>query len=143
MASYFTNRGKHKMLKHVFYGTALPTNFYCYLVTSSATPSVDTNTWSELSTNNSANYTEETLARGATAFGAGTQDGGSDDASVTIANFAITASGGDCVARYGVLTDDNATAGDRDIYAILDLGSERTVGSGQDLNINSTTLKLT
>lgn len=143
MASYFTNRGKHNMLKHAFYAVSAPTNYYVYLVTSSATPTVDMNTWSELSTYNASNYSAAELTPGDTSFGVGSQDGGSDDASVTIDNFAIQSSGDNLVCRWGVLTDDNVTEGSRQIYAILDLTSERTVGSGQNLNINSTTLKLT
>jgi hypothetical protein len=143
MASYFTNRGKHKMLKHAFYAETVPTYYYVYLVTASASPTVDTNTWSELLANNSSNYSAKQLTTGDTNFDVGSQDGGSDDASVGIDNFAITASGGDCVARWAILTDDNGTEASREVYAVLDLGSERTVGNGQDLNINSTALKLT
>ena len=68
MASFVTNRGKFRMAQMAFNNGTRPTNYTARLVTISSTPTVDSNTWSDVSASEAANYTPVTLANGATAF---------------------------------------------------------------------------
>lgn len=59
---------------------------------------------------------------------------------VQIKDVSWTASGGSIPssgsgARYAVLTDDNATVGNREVLAYWDLTSDRTVSDGQTLTL--------
>jgi hypothetical protein len=141
MASFFTNKGLGKMLTNTFDGGTVPTNYYAYCVTSSATPTVDDDTWSDHSANESSNYTEATIA-GGTGFGTISVDDTNDWATLTVNDIVFTASADSLVARWVIITDDNGTEANREIYAVLDLTSERTVGNGQTLTATGTTLKL-
>ena len=151
MASGITNRGKYKLLDWTFRGTALPTNFYVALVTSAATPTVDTNTLSELTeiaTGNGYTAGGISLTKNSTDFDTLTEDDASDLGKVQIKDLAWTASGGALPAsgngaRYAVLTDDNATQGSRLVLAWWDLVSDRSVSSGQPLTLQDCELRLT
>lgn len=151
MASGITNRGKYKMLDWVFRATALPTNYYVALVTSAATPTVDTNTLSELTEIAAGNgYTAGgiSLTKNSTDFDTLTEDDSGDLGKVQIKDLTWTASGGTLPAsgngaRYAVLTDDNATQGSRLVLAWFDLVSDRSVSSGQPLTLQDCELRLT
>lgn len=151
MASGITNRGRFKILDWVFRGSALPTNYYVALVTSAATPTVDTNTLSELTEIAAGNgYTAGgiSLTKNATDFDTLTEDDTGDLGKIQIKDLTWTAAGGTLPAsgngaRYAVLTDDNATQGSRLVLAWWDLVSDRSVSSGQPLTLQDCELRLT
>lgn len=152
MASGFTNRGKKIILDYYFrrQGT-LPTNFYLALVTSAATPTADTNTFSDLTEIASGNgYTAGgfSLTPNTTDFDTMTEDDTGDLAKTLLKDIAWTASGGSIPAsgngaRYAILTDDNATQGSRVVIAYFDLSADRTVSVGQVLTLQDVELRLT
>lgn len=151
MASGITNKGKYKLLDWVFRGTALPTNFYIALITSAATPTADTNTFSELTEIAAGNgYTAGgiSLTKNSTDFDTLTEDDTGDKGLVQLKDIAWTASGGSLPAsgngaRYAILTDDNATQGSRLVLAWWDLVSDRSVSVGQPLTLQNCELDLT
>lgn len=151
MASGITNKGKYKLLDWVFRGTALPTNFYVALITSAVAPTVDTNTFSELTEIAAGNgYTAGgiSLTKNSTDFDTLTEDDSGDKGLVQIKDLVWTASGGTLPgsgngARYAILTDDNATQGSRLVIAWWDLTSDRSVSTGQTLTLQNCELDLT
>lgn len=151
MASGITNRGKYKLLDWVFRASTLPTNFYVALCTSAATPTVDTNTFSELTEIAAGNgYTAGgiSLTKNSTDFDTLTEDDTGDMGYVRIKDLTWTASGGSLPgsgngARWAVLTDDNATQGSRLVLAWWDLTSDRSVSVGQPLTLQDCELRLT
>ncbi len=151
MASGITNKGKYKLLDWVFRGTALPTNFYVALITSAVAPTVDTNTFSELTEIAAGNgYTAGgiSLTKNSTDFDTLTEDDSGDKGLVQIKDLVWTASGGTLPgsgdgARYAILTDDNATQGSRLVIAWWDLVSDRSVSTGQTLTLQNCELDLT
>lgn len=152
MASGWTNRGKYTLLRYYFLrlGT-LPTNFYVALFTSAATPTADTNTFSELTEIAAGNgYTSGgySLTPGATDFDTMTEDDSGDLAKTLVKDVVWTASGGSLPASgsgasWACLTDDNGTMGSRIIFAYFDLVSARTVSVGQPLTLQDIELRLT
>jgi len=151
MASGWTNKGKWYLLDQLFRNTSEPTNLYVRLVTSATTPTVDTNTASELTEIAAGNgYTAGgyQLTRNATDFDTMTEDDTNDWALTQLKDVVWTASGGSIPAsgsgaRYAVLTDDNVTDGSRLILAFWDLVSDRTVSTGQTLTLQNCELKIT
>ena len=151
MASGITNRGKYKLLDWVFRASTLPTNFYVALCTSAATPTVDTNTFSELTEIAAGNgYTAggTSLTKNSTDFDVLTEDDTGDLGKIQIKDLTWTASGGSLPgsgngARWAVLTDDNATQGNRIVIAWWDLTSDRSVSVGQPLTLQDCELRLT
>lgn len=147
-----TNRGKFKILNYYFrrQGT-LPTNFYIPLITSAVAPTADTNTLSELTQIASGNgYTTNgiSLTPGTTDFDVMTEDDTNDKAILQVKDVIWTASGGNLPAsgngaRYAPLTDDNATAGSRDVIAWWDLVSDRVVSDTQTLTLQNCEIDLT
>lgn len=151
MASGITNRGKYKLLEWSLRNATRPTNFYVALCTSATSPTVDTNTLSELTEIAAGNgYTAggTSLTPGATDFDTLTEDDSGDLGKIQIKDLTWTASGGALPAsgngaRWAVLTDDNATQGSRIIVAWFDLVSDRSVSSGQPLTLQVCELRLT
>ena len=151
MASGITNHGKYKLLDWVFRASTLPTNFYVALCTSAATPTVDTNTFSELTEIAAGNgYTAGgiSLTKNSTDFDVLTEDDTGDLGKIQIKDLTWTASGGSLPgsgngARWAVLTDDNATQGNRIVLAWWDLTSDRSVSVGQPLTLQDCELRLT
>jgi hypothetical protein len=151
MASGWTNKGKWYLLDQLFRNTSEPTNLYVRLVTSATTPTVDTNTASELTEIAAGNgYTAGgyQLTRNATDFDTMTEDDTNDWALTQLKDVVWTASGGSIPAsgsgaRYAVLTDDNVTDGSRLILAFWDLVSDLTVSTGQTLTLQNCELKIT
>lgn len=147
MAGSVTNKGIAEILKGIFQNqtTAPPTGFYLALVTSSATLTVDTNTWSDVSAHEIAagnGYTAngQLFTANSTNFPTITEDDTNDLGSVTFKDVTWSASGGTIPAsgggaRYLVIMDNNATAASRKIYAWFDLGVDRSASSGTDLTI--------
>lgn len=152
MASGFTNKGKYKMIRHLFdRGEALPTNFNFVLVTSAFTPDADSNVMSQFTEIANGNgYTTNGIARAANAtnFPTATEDDANDWAQVLILDLVWTASGGNLpvsggAARWCLMLDDNVTPSAREVYAWVDLGADRTVSDTQSLTLDDPILRLT
>jgi hypothetical protein len=139
----WTNRGKYRMLNAFFRNNAVPTNLYMALVTDAAAPGADTNEMSELTEiADTQGYTAGgyQLNRNSTDFDVLTEDDVNDRALVQIKDLVWTANGGNLPAsgggaRYAVLTDDDATAANRDVLMYFSLGSPRTVSDTQTLTL--------
>lgn len=146
-----TNRGKYLLLQEFFRNPTEFTNLYIALITSAAAPTVDTNTFSELTEIAAGNgYTAGgiSLSRNSTDFDTLTEDDSGNLASIQIRDVVWTASGGTLPgsgsgARYAILTDDNATQGSRQVIAYWDLTSDRSVSSGQTLTLQNCEIRLT
>ena len=147
-----TNRGKKLMFDYFFrrQGT-LPTNFYAALVTSAVAPNPDTNLLSDLTQIAAGNgYTSGgySLTPGTTDFDVMTEDDTNDKAVMQVKDIIWTATGGSIPAsgngaRYVVLTDDNATVANRQVYAYWGLTSDRSVAVGVQLKLLDSELDLT
>jgi hypothetical protein len=145
MAGFVTNRGKARELNSFYRGQNTPGGFYLALVTAAASPSVDTNLWSDLSASEIAagnGYTAggQAISRTTTDWDVLTEDDTADRALVQLKNIVWTASGGPIPAsgagaRYAVLMDDNATPANREVLIVWDLGADRTISSGQTLTL--------
>jgi hypothetical protein len=144
--SGFTNKGKYRLLG-AYRGVAMPGHFYLALVTSAVAPVADTNTLGELTqvgagTGYTANGSQVNL--NSTDFDVYTEDDANDRALIQLKNFSWTGSGGPITAaRYSVLTDDNATPANREVWNYWSLGSDRTVSDGQTLTLVDQELDLT
>jgi len=151
MAVGFTNKGKFKAMEWVFRGASIPTNFYVALVTSAQAPGPDINTLSQLTEIAAGNgYTTGgyQLTPGSTDFDVINEDDTGDLAKIQLKDVVWTASGGPIPdsgsgARYAVLTDDNATVGDRLVLGYWDLASDRSVSDGQSLTLQDCEMRLT
>jgi len=137
-----TNRGKFLLFDWVFRGATLPTNFYVALVTNAQTPTVDTNTLSQLTEIPAGNgYTAGgfQLSRNATDFDSLVENDTDDRAELQIKDVTWTASGGPLPstggAYYAVLTTDEATVGNRQVIAAWDLSGPVSVSDGQPLTL--------
>lgn len=138
----WTDKGLYRLLKHVADSVALPTTFRVALCTSAQTPSELTNTF--------ANLTEIAPGNGYTAGGYTVdrvddfdqiiEDDTNGRARIILKDIVWTAAGGPIPssgsgARYAILTDDNVTQADREVYCWWDLGSARSVADGQPLTL--------
>jgi hypothetical protein len=149
MASGITNKGIASILKSAFQNqtTTPPTGYYLALVTSAASPSFDTNTWSQLSANEIAagnGYTAngQLFTANSTNFPTLTEDDTNDLASITLKDVTWTASGGSIPssgsgARYLILMDANGTPANREVIAWFDLQTDRSASIGTDLTVAS------
>jgi len=146
----WTNRGKYACMA-LWTRTTEPvtTTFYMALVKS--TPDADDNTMADLTeiiTGSSYVSGGTAIARNATDFDVLTEDDTGDRAYAQIKDIAWTASGGQLPldgngATYAVITDDDATVANRDVYHYGSLGSARVVSDGQTLTIQDFELDLT
>ena len=152
MASGFTNKGKFKMLKHLFdRSEALPPSFNFVLVTSATTPDADSNTMSQFTEIANGNgYTTNGINRtaNATNFPGVVEVDASDYAEILILDLVWTASGGNLpgsggASRWCLMLDNNATPANREVYAWIDLGADRTVSDGQSLTLDDPKLRFT
>lgn len=138
----FTNKGKYRLIE-TLRGVSLPTNFYAHLCDSTTAPSADLNTLSELTQISGSGYAAISLTKNTTDFSAIVEDDTNDDSELTLKDLTWTASGGTLgAARYLVITDDNATEGDREVWFYFDLGSDQSVSDGQDLTVSGFKFKL-
>lgn len=150
MAVGITNKGKWFLFDLAFLTHTKPTNYYVALVTSATAPTVDTNTFSELTEINTGNgYTAGgySLTPGGTDFDSLIENDTDDRAELQCKDITWSASGGSIPnggsgARYAILTDDNATQGSRLVLAWWDLTSDRSVSDGQDLTLQNCELRL-
>lgn len=146
-----TNKGKFRMMNGFLAAQNIPTNFYLALVTSAVAPTVDTNTFGQLTEIANGNgYTTGgiSVARNTTDFDSRTENDTDDRAEFQLKDIVWTASGGDLPvsgngARYAVLLDDNATVANREVLAWWDLTSDRTVSTGQTLTLQNLELRAT
>jgi hypothetical protein len=144
MASGVTNKGAYKILGWALRQETMETNLYLALITNDDTPGVDTNTLGELTEIASGNgYTTGgyQLTPNSTDFDVWTEDDGNDKGLIQLKDIVWTASGGSIPdsgtgAYYAVLTDDNGTVGDREVYAWFELtGAPISVSNGQTLTL--------
>jgi hypothetical protein len=154
MGSGITNKGLASILKSAFQNqtTTPPTAYYLALVTSTAAPTVDTNTWSDLSANEIAagnGYTAngQSFTANTTDFATLTEDDTNDLGSITLKDVTWAASGGTIPssgsgARYLVLMDNNGTPASRIVLAWWDLGVDRSASSGTNLTVAAPKLSL-
>ena len=146
----WSNKGKYKVLGWSFRGETIPTNFYVALVTSATAPDADTNTMGDLTEISAGNgYTSGgyQLSKNSTDWDVWTEDDTNDRGLIQIKDITWSASGGPIPdsgsgARYSVLTDDNGTVANREIYAHWDLSSDRSVSDGQDLTLQDCELRI-
>ena len=131
----FTNKGKAKLLRNFFHSESPPTNLYVYLVTSATAPTADLNTLSQL-TEITETGKEVSLALNTTDFDTSVGDSEDDSNDKGVMKIKDCSFAGAVTnARYAVLTDDNGTEGSREVYCYWDLGSNRSVSSGQTLTL--------
>jgi len=150
MASGWTNKGKMSIHDAYFRNAGAPTNFFVALVTSAVAPDADTNLMSDLTEIAAGNgYTSGgySLSKNSTDFDVLTEDDTNDRGLIQIKDIVWTASGGSIPssgdgARYAVLTDDNATVANREIYAYWDLVSNRSVSDTQTLTLQDCELRI-
>lgn len=133
-----TNRGKFNILNAVFKATALPANYYVFLVDSTTVPNADTDTLSELTEVNVA-AGEVTISKDATGFDTITETDGSTDKAIIQLKDCVFA-GPITAATYAVLVDGTGT-GD-DVWAFWSLGGAHTVSTGQNLTLQDLEIDL-
>lgn len=142
----WTNRGKYRRLKQLFDGSTLPTNFYVALVTADIIPNADTNMLGDLTEIAAGNgYTSGgiSLSKNTTDFPTVSESDTKDRGNIDIKDVTFTASGGQIPAsgngaRYAVLTDDNASVIDREVYYWWHLGNTQILSTGSSLTLRPT-----
>ena len=138
----FTNKGKAKLLRNFFQSETPPTNLYVYLVTSATAPTADLNTLGQL-TEISETGKEFQLSLNTTDFDTSVSDSEDDTNDKGVMKIKdCTFAGPVTNARYAVLVDDNGTEGSREVYCYWDLGSNRSVSSGQTLTLQDLEMNL-
>lgn len=151
MASGWTNRGKFNALAWLFRNATEATNFFLFLITSASTPTADTNVKSdltEIATGNGYTAGGISINRDSTDFDVLTEDDANDRALIQLKNIVWTASGGSIPAsgngaRYAILTDDNVTLANREVWTYFDLVSDRTISDTQTLTLIDCEFRLT
>lgn len=146
-----TNKGTTRILEAMGRAVAFPASFNVALLTSAVTPTADTNTMADVTQIATGNgYTDGgiNVARNSTDFDTLTEDDTLDRALTRIKDLIWTASGGSIPAsgggaRWAVLTDNNATVADREVWAFFDLTSDRTITDGQSLTLQDLEIRLT
>lgn len=135
----FTNRFFYRVQEWIFNGGSVPSNFYLAFVTDATPPTSDTDTLSqltEISAGGGYSAGGIQLSPNATDFPGLTEDDVNNDSEISMRNITVVASGGSIGPfRYAVLTDDNVTLGDREVFAFWDLGSDITVTDGQSFTL--------
>jgi hypothetical protein len=146
----WTNKGKMSILEAYFRNTGAPTNFYVALVTSATAPDADTNLMSDLTQIAAGNgYASGgySLTKNDTDFDVLTEDDTNDRGLIQVKDVVWTASGGSIPdsgdgARYAILTDDDGTVANREIYIYWDLVSDRSVSDGQALTLQDLEIRI-
>lgn len=151
MPSFWTNRGKLRLLELAFRGAALPASFNVALCTGAVTPTAATNVLGDLTQIAVGNgYTTGgfNFVPSASTFDVITEDDTGDHALIMAADVLWNASGGPIPssgsgARWAVLTDNNATVASREIWFVADLGADQSVVAGQPLRLIDIQMRLT
>lgn len=146
-----TNRGKYLLGLAGLRNTApVTTQFYIALCSSTTTPTVDTNTLSELTEVAAGNgYTSGGVAveRSSVGFDTVSEDDSGDLASFKIKDISWTFSGtfpaSGNPARWAVLITDEGTIGNRQVIAWWGLGPDRTFSAGKVFTLIDLELRLT
>lgn len=146
----WTNRGKYDCIGLWARNTSPVTSTF-YLALVKSTPDQDDNTMSDLTqvaTGNGYSDGGTAVNRNSTDFDVWTEDDTNDKGFVQLKDFAWTASGGpipsdSAGATYCVLTDDNATVANRDVFHYGSLGGARVVSDGQTLTLQNFEIDLT
>lgn len=148
----WTNKGKFQFLNWILRSadSTPPTNFYIALVKSGSVPDADTNLMSDLSEVAAGNgYTAGgySLTKNSVDFDVINEDDANDRGDIQIKDVVWTASGGSLPssgsgARYAVLTDDDGTVDNREVYAYWDLSSDRSVSDTQTLTLQNLELRI-
>lgn len=149
MASFWTARGVRRMMEVAFQGTAAPSMFYVALVKATTAPTRATTTLSGLSEIAAGNgYTSGgvSVARSAVGFDTLTEDTVNFLVDLELLDVAWTATGGSIPAsgdgaRYAVLTNDNGTVANREVWFVWDLQGARSVSVGQAITLRDLTLR--
>lgn len=144
-----TNRGMKRVFDGYFRAQSVPTTFYAPLITEAAAPTVDTNTFSELTeiaTGNGYTAGGNAVARNNTDFDVLNENDINDRAELQLKDQVWTAAVGSLPAsgtgaRYMLLTDDNGTPANRDVLVWWDLVAARTVTVGNSLTIQNAELR--
>lgn len=146
----WTNRGKYKVAGWAFRSEAQPTNFYIALTTSTSPPTVNTNTFSQINEIAAGNgYTAGGISINLNSadFDTWTQDQTNTLALVAIKDIVWTASGGTIPAsgdgaRWAIMTDDNGTLANREVYHFWDLTSNTSASNTQTLTLQDLIIRL-
>jgi hypothetical protein len=146
----WTNKGKAHFPHATLRRTSLPANYYVALCTSATAPTAAINTLGELTEIAAGSgYTAGgyQLTPGTTDFDTLTEDDVNDHGTVYIKAVAWPASGGSIPAsgsgaRYAVLTDDNATVADREVYIAWDLGEDKAAIDGNTLTLDDLGIRI-
>jgi len=148
--SGWTNRGKYRALGWSFCGDTIPTNFYVALVTKAVVPTAKTKTFSELTEIAAGNGYDSggyQIAPNHTDFDVHIEDDDFDRAFIQIKDIIWNASGGPIPAsgdgaHYAVLTDNNATIVDRDVFFTWDLEADKQTPDGQPFTLEDSTFRI-
>jgi len=136
---YVTNRGKMVILGCALANVNTPSYWKLALCTAGTTPTVDTNTLSqltEIAVGNGYSSGGATVARDtSTGWDTLTEDDSNDLASIQLQDVTWSASGGPIPAsgdgaRYAVLTDDSGN-----VICWVDFVTARVVSDGQDFEV--------
>ena len=149
MASFWTTRGIRRVLEGVFQGEALPDSFYVALVKATTAPTRATTVMSglsEIATGSGYLSGGLEIQRDSVDFDTLIEDTDDFFADLQLADVSWTATGGSVPAsgngaRYAVLTDDNATVANREVWFVWDLQGERSVSVGQALTLRDLTMR--
>ncbi len=149
MASFWTTRGVRRVLEIVFQGDTPPGSFYVALVKASPTPTRATTVMSglsEIATGSGYASGGLEIERDSVDFDVLTENAGSNLVDLELADVSWTATGGAIPAsgngaRYAVLTDDNATVANREVWFVWDLQGDRAVSVGQALTLRDLTMR--
>lgn len=146
----WTNRGLRRMFGYAFRGETIPTQFYLTVVTAASPPTRDTKTMAELvevAAGFGMTAGGVAVPRNSTGFPTLTENDTRGMAEVIIADTSITASGGTIPAsgdnaKYIVLTGDNATLANRDVYAYWTYEYEQNAPDTETIDMNGLSLSL-
>ncbi len=149
MASFWTTRGMRRAMAGVFQGESLPSSFYVALVKASSSPTRATTVMSGLAEIAAGSgYTSGgiEIARDSVDFDTLTEDTVNFLVDLELADVSWTATGGSIPtsgdgARYAVLTNNNATVANREVWFVWDLGGNRSVTVGQAITLRDLTMR--
>lgn len=138
-----TNRGEYRRTLAWLRGAAFPTQFYAALCIASPAPTILTKTLGQLTQIAAGNgYTDGGIAlgRNSTDFPTVTENDGSSRIDWLLRNLVWMATGGTLPgsgnpARWVVITDDNGTVANREVWAYWSDGQDKVVSTGQPLTV--------
>lgn len=144
--AFWTNTGLSRALDRYFRDSTPPGFFYLALVTDSPAPSSATQTMADLTEIAAGNgYSSGGIPLSTAPFPVITQAAANSDAELR--DIILAASGGDIPpsgdgARYAVLTDDNGTVANREVFFVWDLATDRVVDDGGSMTLEDAILSL-